>query len=273
MTSRRFTLANAAGSIAAAVQVAVLAYAWGFRGAVAGCAAMGLMPALVAGLAASAQTTAAIVRRPSSGFGALRCLGWRHHVSGGGGGAARLGLHSQRSRDARRWHAWAVAVDDADFRRVHAGLRRHLHELRAAAVDGLGAGLTGRDGCVASPSWSLDCSWRAPRWCTLVARPCCASGSPPSFSMRLPTSLRRSSGTPSSCCALVRVLPLALNRDGARPQWKSSGWTHPRGLLAAGGSTWRSRRCRSYALATFVVSIATLVMVVRTHGLPQAGAT
>ncbi len=52
---KRFTLANAAGSIAAAVLVAALAAAWGFHGAVAGCAAMGLMPAL-AGLVVSART-------------------------------------------------------------------------------------------------------------------------------------------------------------------------------------------------------------------------
>jgi O-antigen/teichoic acid export membrane protein len=60
---KRFTLANAAGSIAAAVLVAVLADAWGFHGAVAGCAAMGLMPAL-AGLAVSARTIDwALIRR------------------------------------------------------------------------------------------------------------------------------------------------------------------------------------------------------------------
>jgi O-antigen/teichoic acid export membrane protein len=51
---KRFTLANSVGSIAAAVFVALLAEAWGFHGAVAGCAAMALMPALAA-LALSAR--------------------------------------------------------------------------------------------------------------------------------------------------------------------------------------------------------------------------
>ncbi|HKW01833.1 MAG TPA: oligosaccharide flippase family protein [Vicinamibacterales bacterium] len=44
-----FTIANAVGSIAAAVFVGLLAYTLGFRGAAAGCAAMALMPA-IAGL-------------------------------------------------------------------------------------------------------------------------------------------------------------------------------------------------------------------------------
>lgn len=60
---KAFTLANAAGSIAAAVLVAVLAHAWGFHGAAAGCAAMALMPAL-AGLVVSARTINwALIRR------------------------------------------------------------------------------------------------------------------------------------------------------------------------------------------------------------------
>jgi O-antigen/teichoic acid export membrane protein len=41
-----FTAANSVGSIAAAVFVGLLAYSFGFRGAAAGCAAMALMPAL-----------------------------------------------------------------------------------------------------------------------------------------------------------------------------------------------------------------------------------
>jgi O-antigen/teichoic acid export membrane protein len=52
---RKFTMANAAGSIAAAILVAVLSAIAGFRGAAAGCAALALMPAL-AGLIASARS-------------------------------------------------------------------------------------------------------------------------------------------------------------------------------------------------------------------------
>jgi O-antigen/teichoic acid export membrane protein len=50
-----FTLANTAGSIAAALAVGFLAYSAGFRGAAAGCAAMALMPALF-GMAVAART-------------------------------------------------------------------------------------------------------------------------------------------------------------------------------------------------------------------------
>jgi O-antigen/teichoic acid export membrane protein len=49
---RAFAVANGAGSIAAAAMVASLAYAGGFRGAAAGCAAMALMPALFSAVAA-----------------------------------------------------------------------------------------------------------------------------------------------------------------------------------------------------------------------------
>ncbi len=52
---KAFTLANAAGSIAAALFVGGLAYTAGFRGAAAGCAAMALMPAL-AGMLIAART-------------------------------------------------------------------------------------------------------------------------------------------------------------------------------------------------------------------------
>ena len=50
---RTYTMVNAAGSVAAAVLVAFLAYAAGFRGAAAGCAAMALVPALIGMSAAS----------------------------------------------------------------------------------------------------------------------------------------------------------------------------------------------------------------------------
>ena len=52
---RGFTIANSVGSIAAALLVGLLAYSLGFRGAAAGCAAMALMPAL-AGLAIAGRT-------------------------------------------------------------------------------------------------------------------------------------------------------------------------------------------------------------------------
>ncbi len=51
---RAFTISNAVGSIAAAGMVALLSYAWGLRGAAAGCAAIALMPA-VAGMIAAAR--------------------------------------------------------------------------------------------------------------------------------------------------------------------------------------------------------------------------
>jgi antigen flippase len=50
-----FVLANAAGSLAAALLVGFLAYMAGFRGAAVGCAAMALMPALF-GLAVASRT-------------------------------------------------------------------------------------------------------------------------------------------------------------------------------------------------------------------------
>ncbi|CAN5685185.1 O-antigen translocase [soil metagenome] len=62
---RAFTMANILGSIGAAALVGFLSYVAGFRGAAAGCAAMGVMPALAGTVAAARKLEWVDLRRPA----------------------------------------------------------------------------------------------------------------------------------------------------------------------------------------------------------------